>query len=143
VRQHPSTSLQGLLFLDEADIYLPATSKPPTKDPLMDLLRRARAGGLGVLLATQSPGDLDYKCRENVRTWFVGRVSEERAIQKMRPLLTEQRGDVGAKLARQETGEFLLLADGDARAIKARPALMKTRQLADAELRELSRPKRP
>ena len=72
----PSPTLQAVLFLDEADQYLPATSKPPTKGPLESLLKRGRSAGLGVMLATQSPGDLDYKGRDNLRAWLVGRVQE-------------------------------------------------------------------
>ena len=56
--------------------YLPAVGKPATKEPMENLLRRARSAGLGLLLATQSPGDFDYKCRDNIRTWFVGQVKE-------------------------------------------------------------------
>ncbi|MDP2345808.1 MAG: DUF87 domain-containing protein [Deltaproteobacteria bacterium] len=140
VREKPSTTLQGLVFLDEADLYLPATSKPATKDPLMDLLRRARSAGLGVLLATQSPGDFDYKCRENIRTWFVGRVSEERAVSKMRPLFADAPGDVATRLARQQPGEFVVLREGGGvRNMRAQASVMKTRQLADAEIRQLAR----
>ena len=68
------------MLFDEADLYLPAQRQPPTKGPMEDLLKRARATGVGLLLATQSPGDFDYKCRDNIRAWFVGRVKEETAL---------------------------------------------------------------
>ena len=84
----PATQLQSVLFLDEADAYLPASSKPATKEPLQDLLKRARSAGLGVMLATQNPGDLDYKGRDNIGTWWIGRIGSKTAIEKMKPLLS-------------------------------------------------------
>ena len=75
----PQPHLQAVFLFDEADVYLPAgTKQPATKAPMEDLLKRARSAGVGVFLATQSPGDLDYKCKENVRTWLIGRVKETR-----------------------------------------------------------------
>jgi DNA helicase HerA-like ATPase len=71
-----------------------------------DLLKRARSAGVGVFLATQSPGDFDYKCKENVRTWLIGRVKEPRAIEKLKPMLAAAKGDVTDKLAGRATGEF-------------------------------------
>ena len=76
----PASSLQGIVLFDEADLYLPALSKPPTKEPMENLLKRARSAGLGLLLATQSPGDFDYKCKENLHAWFVGLVKEKTAL---------------------------------------------------------------
>jgi hypothetical protein len=84
----PQPRLQALLLFDEADVYLPAgTKQPATKGPMEDLLKRARSAGVGVFLATQSPGDFDYKCKENMRTWLIGPVKEPRAIEKLKPML--------------------------------------------------------
>jgi hypothetical protein len=127
----PSDALQAVVFLDEADIYLPAQSKPATKEPVMDLLKRGRSAGVGVLLATQSPGDLDYKCRDNIRTWFVGRVAQKPAVDKMKPLLSECRINVSAKLAQAKTGEFFRLQDGDVTELRADLAVMKTEQMTE------------
>jgi energy-coupling factor transporter ATP-binding protein EcfA2 len=132
--RHPADSLQAALFLDEADIYLPAQTKPATKEPMLDLLKRARSAGLGVFLATQSPGDLDYRCRDNIRTWFVGRVAEKTAVEKMKPLLSECRISVESKLATAKIGEFFKLQDGDVVELKATPSIMKTAQLAEDEI---------
>jgi hypothetical protein len=129
--RRPAHTLQAALFLDEADIYLPAQSKPACKEPLLDLLKRARSAGLGVLLATQSPGDLDYRCRDNIRTWFVGRVTERVAIEKMKPLLSECRTNVSVKLAAAKTGEFFKLEEGEATEFKAQPSLMRTEQMSE------------
>ncbi|HTV23942.1 MAG TPA: hypothetical protein VMG12_34865, partial [Polyangiaceae bacterium] len=137
--QRPADSLQAVVFLDEADIYLPAQSKPATKEPMLDLLRRARTAGIGMLLATQSPGDLDYKCRDNIRSWFVGRVAEKTAVDKMKPLLSECRINVGAKLAGAKTGEFFKLEDGDAVEFKANASLMKTAQMSEEEILAVAR----
>lgn len=134
----PSSSLQGVVFLDEADIYLPAQTKPATKEPMLDLLKRARSAGLGVFLATQSPGDLDYRCRDNIRTWFVGRVAEKTAVDKMKPLLSECRVNVSAKLANAKVGEFFKLQDGDAIEFKAQQSLMRTSQLGEDEIVKLA-----
>ena len=137
--RNPSPRLQALVMFDEADIYMPAQRKPATKEPMQDLLRRARSAGLGVLLATQSPGDLDYKSRDNIRTWFLGRVAENTAIAKMQPLLSESRTNVKGKLARQSIGEFFMLQGGKLTELKADRSLMDTEQLAEDEIRDLAR----
>jgi len=79
VRSRPgSSSLQALLYIDEAVGFLPPTRVPPSKAPLLTLLKQARAFGLGVVLATQNPVDLDYKGLGNAGTWFLGRLQTER-----------------------------------------------------------------
>jgi hypothetical protein len=77
-RQPGTSSLRALLYMDEVAGYLPPVAKPPSKTPLLTLLKQARAFGLGVVLATQNPVDLDYKALSNAGTWFVGRLSTER-----------------------------------------------------------------
>jgi DNA helicase HerA-like ATPase len=136
--RNPSDALQGVLFLDEADIYLPAQSKPATKEPLLDLLKRGRSAGLGVFLATQSPGDLDYRCRDNIRSWFVGRVAEKTAVDKMKPLLSESRINVGSKLALAKTGEFFRLEEGEVLEFKATVSLLATSQVPEEEILKLA-----
>ena len=80
IRKQPgTTSLRALLYFDEVFGYLPPhPGNPPSKRPLMTLLKQARAFGLGVLLATQNPVDLDYKALSNAGTWFVGKLQTER-----------------------------------------------------------------
>lgn len=79
VRSQPgSGSLRALLYIDEVFGYLPPTAKPPTKPPLLTLLKQARAFGFGVVLSTQNPVDLDYKALSNAGTWFLGRLQTER-----------------------------------------------------------------
>jgi len=78
-RQPGSSSLRTLVYLDEVFGYLPPhPANPPTKTPLMILLKQARAFGVGILLATQNPGDLDYKALANAGTWMVGKLQTER-----------------------------------------------------------------
>ncbi len=76
--QSGTTSLRALLYMDEIYGYLPPTENPPSKKPMMVLLKQARAFGLGVLLATQNPVDLDYKALSNIGTWWLGRLQTER-----------------------------------------------------------------
>lgn len=79
VRSQPGTgSLKALLYIDEVFGYIPPTANPPSKLPLMTLLKQARASGLGIVLATQNPVDLDYKALSNTGTWFIGRLQTER-----------------------------------------------------------------
>lgn len=76
--QAGTSSLRALLYLDEIFGYMPPTANPPSKVLLLTLLKQARAYGLGVVLATQNPVDLDYKGLSNAGTWFIGRLQTER-----------------------------------------------------------------
>jgi DNA helicase HerA-like ATPase len=140
-RKRPTKTLQGVVFFDEADAYIPATANPPTKEPMFELLRRARSEGLGIMLATQNPGDLDYKARDNIGTWLVGKVAQDRAIEKMRNLLASY-PNVGPRLATQPTGHFFVLGHS-VREIKSDRAMMTTEQLSDDEIAALARASRP
>jgi len=77
-RQSGTSSLRALLYMDEIFGYFPPTAAPPSKRPMLTLLKQARAFGLGVVLATQNPVDLDYKGLSNCGTWFLGRLQTER-----------------------------------------------------------------
>jgi hypothetical protein len=76
--QRGTTSLRAVLYMDELFGYLPPTANPPSKTPLLTLLKQARAYGLGCVLSTQNPVDLDYKALSNAGTWFLGRLQTER-----------------------------------------------------------------
>jgi hypothetical protein len=79
VRTLPGTgSLRALLYMDEVFGYFPPTANPPSKTPMLTLLKQARAFGVGIVLATQNPVDLDYKGLANAGTWFLGRLQTER-----------------------------------------------------------------
>ena len=84
IRTQPGTSsLRALLYMDEIFGYFPPTAQPPSKRPMLTLLKQARAYGLGVILATQNPVDLDYKGLANTGTWFLGRLQTERDKQRV------------------------------------------------------------
>ncbi len=73
-----TSSLRALIYMDEIFGYLPPVGNPPSKTPMLTLLKQARAFGVGMLLATQNPVDLDYKALSNIGTWFLGRLQTER-----------------------------------------------------------------
>ncbi len=76
--QPGSRSLRALLYMDEIYGYFPPVANPPTKQPMLTLLKQARAFGVGAILATQNPVDLDYKGLANAGTWFIGRLQTQR-----------------------------------------------------------------
>lgn len=76
--QSGTSSLRAILYMDEIFGFFPPTANPPTKPPMLTLLKQARAFGLGIVLATQNPVDLDYKGLSNTGTWFLGRLQTER-----------------------------------------------------------------
>lgn len=77
-KQSGTNSLRTLIYMDEIFGYFPPVANPPSKKPLLTLLKQARAFGVGVMLATQNPVDLDYKGLTNTGTWFIGRLQTER-----------------------------------------------------------------
>jgi hypothetical protein len=77
-RQTGTGSLRAMLYMDEVFGYLPPVANPPSKPPLLTLLKQARAFGVGIVLATQNPVDLDYKALSNTGTWFLGKLQTER-----------------------------------------------------------------
>ena len=81
--QSGTTSLRALLYMDEIFGYFPPVANPPSKLPLLTLLKQGRAFGLGAVLATQNPVDLDYKGLANIGTWFLGRLQTDRDKQRV------------------------------------------------------------
>ncbi len=139
VSKNPSTELQAVVMFDEADVYLPASSKPATKEPMEDLLKRARSAGLGLFLATQSPGDLDYKSRENIRSWFLGRIKETTALKKVAPMLTQSGIDGADRLPGQGIGQFHLVREGKAERVRAGRSAIALDQLSEAQILAIAR----
>lgn len=135
---NPSATLQAAVLFDEADVYLPATSKPATKEPIESLLKRARSAGLSIFLATQSPGDMDYKCRDNISTWMLGRIREDRALEKLRPLFSSLRTDISTRLAAQEKGHFYYCHNGDVTRVYSDRSFLQTDQLSEADILSLA-----
>lgn len=137
-KHHPSSSLQLLVLIDEADVYLPANSVPITKPPLENLLRRGRSAGIGLLLATQSPGDLDYRCRENVRSWLIGLIKQNTALEKLKPMFPQEEREQLAAIPRQRVGQFCLAADGEAVSFEAARNLIDPSQLPEGRIHALA-----
>ncbi|HEU4679799.1 MAG TPA: hypothetical protein VFS35_09790, partial [Terrimicrobiaceae bacterium] len=108
--QSGTTSLRAIVYMDEIFGYLPPTANPPSKLPMLTLLKQARAFGVGVVLATQNPVDLDYKALSNAGTWFIGRLQTER--DKARVLEGLQGAAAGGKFDRQAM-EVLLAGLGN------------------------------
>ncbi len=77
-KQAGTTSLRSLLYFDEIFGYFPPTSEPPSKKPLLTILKQARAYGVGTVMVTQNPVDIDYKGLSNAGTWFIGKLQTER-----------------------------------------------------------------
>jgi hypothetical protein len=96
--QPGTTSLRALLYMDEVAGYLPPVANPSSKKPLMLLFKQARAFGIGVLLATQNPVDLDYKALANAGTWFLGRMQTAQDIDRLVQGLGSVTADAGSDL---------------------------------------------
>ncbi|MFV0298236.1 MAG: helicase HerA-like domain-containing protein [Hyphomicrobiaceae bacterium] len=138
-QRNPNDQLQALVMLDEADLYIPATAKPATAEPLQSLLKRARSAGLGIMLATQSPGDLDYKSRDQITSWFIGRVREDTALKKLKSAFQSESGlDAAAVLPSQTVGEFHLVQEGVVRSLKAQRSLIQAEQVPFDRIEQLA-----
>ena len=82
-KQEGTTSLRALLYFDEIYGFMPPVKEPPSKRSLLTLLKQARAFGIGLVLVTQNPVDLDYKGLSNAGTWFIGRLQTERDVERL------------------------------------------------------------
>ncbi len=138
-QRNPNDQLQAVVMFDEADLYIPANAKPATAEPLQSLLKRARSAGLGIMLATQSPGDLDYKSRDQITSWFIGRVREDTALRKLKAAFQAESGlDAAAVLPGQTVGEFHLVQEGLVRAMKAQRSLIQAEQVPFDRIEQLA-----
>ena len=98
--QSGSPSLRALVYMDEVFGYFPPTENPPCKRPMLTLLKQARAYGVGCVLATQNPVDLDYKGLSNCGTWFLGRLQTERDKARVIDGLESAASGVAARMDR-------------------------------------------
>jgi hypothetical protein len=105
--QPGTTSLRALIYMDEIFGYLPPVANPPSKLAMLTLLKQARAFGVGLVLATQNPVDLDYKALSNAGTWFVGRLQTERDQMRVLDGLEGASASGGAPFDRQAMGREL------------------------------------
>jgi hypothetical protein len=91
--QSGTGDLRALVYMDEVFGFVPPTAEPPAKKPILTMLKQARAFGVGMLLSTQNPVDLDYKAMSNAGTWCVGRLQTERDKARIVEALQSARGD--------------------------------------------------
>lgn len=121
--QSGSSSLKTLLYMDEIFGFFPATSNPPSKSPMLLLLKQARAFGVGIVLSTQNPIDLDYKGLSNIGSWFIGRLQTKQDIDRVINGLIKS----GSDLTKKDIEE--LLAN-----LKKRTFLLKSAHRDDIDL---------
>ncbi len=105
--QSGTSSLRAILYMDEIFGYFPPSANPPSKTPMLTLLKQGRAFGLGVVLATQNPVDLDYKGLSNAGTWFLGRLQTERDQARVLDGLEGASAAAGARFDRQRAAATL------------------------------------
>ncbi|CAA6820739.1 MAG: FIG00495827: hypothetical protein [uncultured Sulfurovum sp.] len=123
-RQSGTSALKALLYMDEIYGYFPPSKNPPSKEPMMLLLKQARAFGTGVVLSTQNPVDLDYKGLSNIGTWFIGRLQTSQDIERV---IDGLGGKVGASYSKSEIKN--LLAN-----LKKRTFFLKSAHLEDIRI---------
>ena len=116
-RQSGTTDLRALLYMDEVAGYVPPTANPPTKQPIMTLMKQARAFGVGVVLSTQNPVDLDYKAISNAGTWMIGRLQTDQDKNRLLAGMNAATGgvdvaSVGDQIAGLGKREFVLRRAG-------------------------------
>ena len=123
-RQSGTSALKTLLYMDEIFGFFPPTKNPPSKEPMLLLLKQARAFGVGVVLSTQNPVDLDYKGLSNIGTWFIGRLQTTQDIDRV---IDGLGGKVGSSYDKSEIRQ--LLAN-----LKKRTFFLKSAHLDDIRL---------
>jgi len=113
-QQRGTPSLRTIPYMDEIFGFFPATSNPPSKKPMLILLRQARAYGVGVVLATQNPVDLDYKGLSNIGSWFLGKLQTKQDKDRVMDGLIKNsadslnKGEIGSLLSNMKKRTFLL-----------------------------------
>lgn len=126
---HPKPELQMLFYLDEVAPYIPPVRKPQCKDSLQLLFKQARKYGVGCLMATQNPGDVDYRAMAQFGTWALGRLTTRQDLKKVEPtvksLAPAACDAVMAELPKLQPGQFVLLSPDHF----ARPTGLQTRWL--------------
>jgi hypothetical protein len=128
MRQQPGTSdLRALVYVDEVFGFAPPTAEPPSKRPMLTVFKQARAHGVGMVVATQNPVDLDYKLMSNAGTWMIGRLQTERDKARIIEALRSASGEVDtaewdARIGGLGKRQFVLKS-----ARSARPTLFTTR----------------
>ena len=123
-RQSGTNALKALLYMDEIYGFFPPTKNPPSKEPMLLMLKQARAFGVGIVLSTQNPVDLDYKGLSNIGTWFIGRLQTTQDIERV---IDGLEGKIGSAYEKKEIKT--LLAN-----LKKRTFFLKSAHLEDIRL---------
>lgn len=135
------SQMWGALFIDEVAPFLPPVMKPPAKQPLSLLLRQSRKYGVSVIVASQSPGDLDFTALGQVGTIAVGRLSTRQEIQKIAPALSANgaSAELLASLSAKQPGEFVVMSHALDRPaeLRVRPTITPHRLVTLDEIEEL------
>jgi len=105
--QPGTTSLRALVYMDEIFGFFPPVANPPSKKPMLTLLKQARAFGVGIVLTTQNPVDLDYKGLTNAGTWFIGRLQTERDKMRVLDGLESVLSETGHLMNRNEISNII------------------------------------
>lgn len=111
--QRGASTLKALLYMDEIFGFFPPSKNPPSKEPMLLLLKQARAFGVGIILSTQNPVDLDYKGLSNIGTWFIGKLQTQQDIAKVIDALASKikdmsKRDIADKIASLKGRTFFL-----------------------------------
>lgn len=109
MRSRPGTGeLGALIYMDEAFGYAPPTAEPPSKKPILTILKQARAFGVGLVLVTQNPVDIDYKAMSNTGTWIVGRLQTENDKKRILEGIQGGMPDLDARISNLEKRQFIM-----------------------------------
>lgn len=109
MRSRPGSSeLGALVYLDEAFGYAPPTAEPPSKKPILTILKQARAFGIGLVLVTQNPVDIDYKAMSNAGTWIVGRLQTENDKRRILEGISGGMPDLDSRISNLEKRQFIM-----------------------------------
>jgi len=138
--RHETDDLHTLIVIDEADLWLPAEAAPATKEPLIRLLRPGRRDGLGIVLWTERPGDLDYQPRETIGTWVLGGIAEA-DLPRIKGLLAQTR-DAETQLLRKRGGNLHVLRNGELDELRPVAPIVPPHRYATEELLVLARQSR-
>jgi hypothetical protein len=109
MRSKPGTSeLSALIYMDEAFGYAPPSAEPPSKKPILTILKQARAFGVGLVLVTQNPVDIDYKAQSNAGAWIVGRLQTENDKRRILDGISGGMPDLDARISNLAKREFVM-----------------------------------
>ncbi len=135
---HKETQPKGVLLIDEAHLWLPVERSVATKEPLKRLLRERNPGGMGIVLCSSNPAELDFSTCTRVGTWMLGLIKKRRALEQVSALFTARAMPEGY-LSGLSVGQFVFASAGKAFPIRSHPSIVETRSMELPELEALAR----